>query len=93
MNVKILFLVLTIILICTSLILRYIVRKKYFKKELDLGNRFVEGRLLLAIFSQNIYFQKKRFWKGYLLYLLSVAILILALASFYFFLTIERGTG
>jgi len=86
---RILFLILAIVLFCVSVILQYSISKKFFKKNLDTLNRWIEGRFLLALFFPKVYFSKKNFWKGYLLYLLSIFLLILGFVAFYIWLIIK----
>ncbi len=69
-------------------ILQYIVREKFFKKNIEQMNIWQEKKFLLAIFLPKDYIEKKNFWRGYLLYLLSILFLILAFVIIHFWLTI-----
>jgi hypothetical protein len=102
MENKTFFLILTIVLFCASTILYYFVKKKFYKKSFsslkgwvidnqethswDVINDWVEERFQLALFFPKVYFQKKAFWKGYLLYLLSILLLVLGFVAFYIYL-------
>ncbi|MBS3075410.1 hypothetical protein J4429_03030 [Candidatus Pacearchaeota archaeon] len=91
MSSEVLFFILTIVLIGTSIILQYFVSRKFFKKNLDNLNKWIEGRFFLALFLPKVYFSKEKFWRGYLLYILSALLLILGFVAFYIWLTIKGG--
>lgn len=75
---------LIIVLFCFSLLMQHLICKKFFKKSIDPLNKWIEGKLSLALFFPKIYFQKKYFWTGYLLYLLSMLLLFLSIILFLF---------
>jgi len=83
--------ILMVVLIGTSIKLQYFVSRKFFRKNLNNLNKWVEGRFFLALFIPKVYFTKENFWKGYLLYVLSALVLIFGLITFYFLLTIKGG--
>lgn len=86
MDIKNLFAVLTIVCAFIFFIINYFARKNFFKKDLSSTNLWFEGRLILALFSPRDYIEKKNFWKGYILYLVSILFSILAFVFFYFFI-------
>jgi hypothetical protein len=96
------FLILTIGFFLVSIILHYSIKNKFYKKkysrsgliplpgtktkQFDLTTSWAEGRLRLALFFPKMYFRKEVFWKGYLLYLLSILLMILGFVAYHFYL-------
>ncbi len=89
MEIKIFFLFLMIVSVMFSLWLDYLARKRYFKKNLDIGSSYADARLRLALFFPKVYFQKKHLWRGYLLYILSELFIALALVALYFLIKLN----
>ena len=96
MTNKIIFFILSVIFICVFLLLQYYVRKKFYKKEFlnqsnewGRANNWFDKKFQLTLFFPQVSLSKKNFWKGYLLYLLSILSLILALVIFYIGLSIK----
>lgn len=73
-----------LLLICVFIILNYLIRKNFYDKKLTDSDAWVGQRiLLLPLFFPKIYFPKRNFWKGYLLYILNLFVFIVILLVFY----------
>jgi hypothetical protein len=87
MNIRILLTILAFVLIGFSVIFRVYIRKKFYKKNLSPGASSLERRFFLALFFPKDYIEKNSFREAYLLYLLSIFLLILGFIAFYYSLT------
>jgi hypothetical protein len=91
MNMKIFWGILVIISFIIYIAIQYFVRKNFYKKNLNSARLWLEKRFLLILFFPRNYIQKNNFWKGYLIYLLSILFFILGLVFFVFYLKANGG--